>query len=375
MGDKKDINYIKTTINLFISLVTTFLVVYFGIRLFFFFTPFVVGWVIAMIASPVVKWLEKRLKIVRKLGTAIIIIVVLGAIIFLGYFGISQLWGAISDLANNLPEYVDTANQQILVISQKLGDTFSFIPNDVDDIWGNVVENLDVYIASFLDTISEPTVSAAGNIAKKIPSALVAVVVCIVSSYFFVAERDTILEWVKKVTPKAIQMRMELVNSNFKRAIGGYFKAQFKIMLIIGIFLILAFLFLGIKYAVLIGILIAILDFLPLFGTGTAMIPWAIAMFLLGDYRLGIYLLVLYVLTLGIHQLLQPKLVADSIGIHPILTLFLLYIGYRFGGIMGMIITIPIGLILINLYKAKAFDYILDDVKILLHGIMKLRGK
>ncbi len=375
MGDKKEINYIKTTINLFISLLTTFLVVYFGIRLFFFFTPFVVGWVIAMIASPVVKWLEKRLKIVRKLGTAIIIIVVLGTIIFLGYFGISQLWGAISDLANNLPEYVDTANQQILVISHKLGDTFSFIPNDVDNVWANVVDNLDVYIASFLDTISEPTVSAAGSIAKKIPSALVAVVVCIVSSYFFVAERDTILEWVKKVTPKTIQMRMELVNTNFRRAIGGYFKAQFKIMLIIGVFLIIAFAVLGIKYAVIIAILIAILDFLPLFGTGTAMIPWAIAMFLLGDYRLGIYLLVLYVLTLGIHQLLQPKLVADSIGIHPILTLFLLYIGYRFGGIMGMIIMIPIGLILINLYKAKAFDYILDDVKILLRGIMQLRGK
>ncbi len=375
MGDKKEINYIKTTINLFISLLTTFLVVYFGIRLFFFFTPFVVGWGIAMIASPVVKWLEKRLKIVRKLGTAIIIVVVLSSIIFLTYFGISQLWEAIRDLAYNLPEYIDTANQQILVISHKLGDTFSFIPDDIDDVWRNVIDNLDVYIASFLDTISEPTVSAAGSIAKKIPSALVAVVVCIVSSYFFVAERDTILEWVKQVTPKAIQMRMELVNSNFKRAIGGYFKAQFKIMLIIAVFLILAFSVLGIKYAVIIAILIAILDFLPLFGTGTAMIPWAVGMFLLGNYRLGIYLLVLYVLTLGIHQLLQPKLVADSIGIHPILTLFLLYIGYRFGGIMGMIITIPIGLILINLYKAKAFDYILDDVKILLRGILKFRGK
>ena len=373
MKDKKTISYGRTTVNLLISLLATFLVIYFGLRLFFFFTPFVVGWVIAMIASPVVKWLENRLKIVRKLGTVLIIIGVLSVIILTAYVSITQLWEAIRDLSSNLPGYIDKVNEQIIIISQKLENMFSFIPNNMDDAWENIVSNLDVYIASFIDTISEPTVSAAGNLAKKIPSVLVAIVVCIASAYFFVAEHDEIIQWLKQVTPKAVQIQMELVNKNFKCAIGGYFKAQFKIMIIIGIFLILSFSILGIKHAVILAILIAMLDFLPLFGTGTAMIPWALGLFLLGDYRMGVYLVILYVLTQAIHQLLQPKLVADSIGINPILTLFLLYIGYRFGGIIGMIITIPIGLILINLYKSGAFDYILDDVKIIFNGIIEFR--
>lgn len=86
-------------------------------------------------------------------------------------------------------------------------------------------------------------------------------------------------------------------------------------------------------------------------------------------------LIVLYVITQLVRQLIQPKLVGDSMGIKPLLTLVLLYAGYRVGGVFGMIFAVPAGLIAINLYKAGAFDYILDDVRILGEGILKLREK
>lgn len=85
-------------------------------------------------------------------------------------------------------------------------------------------------------------------------------------------------------------------------------------------------------------------------------------------------LIVLYGVTQLVRQLIQPKLVGDSIGLNPLLTLFLLYIGYKVGSILGMIFAVPVGMIVINLFKAGAFDYILDDVKILAEGVMSLRN-
>ena len=84
-------------------------------------------------------------------------------------------------------------------------------------------------------------------------------------------------------------------------------------------------------------------------------------------------LLILYGVTQLVRQLIQPKLVGDSMGLRPLPTLALLFIGYKVGSVLGMIFAVPIGMIIINLYKAGAFDYILDDVKILAEGVLSLR--
>ena len=103
------------------------------------------------------------------------------------------------------------------------------------------------------------------------------------------------------------------------------------------------------------------------------MIPWAIYKFLVGDYKMVAALVILYGVTQLVRQLIQPKLVGDSMGLNPVYTLFLLYLGYRVGSVLGMIFAVPIGLILLNLYQAGAFDYILNDVKIMAEGILSLR--
>ena len=110
----------------------------------------------------------------------------------------------------------------------------------------------------------------------------------------------------------------------------------------------------------------------PFFGTGTAMIPWAAYSFFMGEYEKTAALVIIYVITQAVRQLIQPKLVGDSVGLNPLVTLFLLYIGYRLSGVFGMIIAVPVGMVLINMCQAGAFDYIFDDVKILVSGIVGL---
>ena len=144
-------------------------------------------------------------------------------------------------------------------------------------------------------------------------------------------------------------------------------------MAIVFVILIAGFSMMGVRYAVLLGLLIAFLDFLPFFGTGTAMIPWALYKLLIGNYKMAIILIIIYVITQAVHQLLQPKLISDSVGINPLVTLVLLYVGYKISSVLGMILAVPIGMVLINMVQAGAFDYILDDVNILVEGILGLR--
>lgn len=377
MSFKKQIHderpYWKVLVSLVFSLIATILFVYVGVRMLRFFMPFVIGWFIAYIASPVVNWLEKRLKIVKKLGSVLMIIGVLAAVVLLIYLIGSKLWQEIVSLIQNMPKMYDDLEAGMSMIGQSLDGVFKMLPGSIQEGLDTMMDNLNNTMGELIGRLSEPTVTAAGNFAKRIPSILIALIVVFVSSYFFIAEREEVIAWSKKVTPNPIVERMSMVIDNLKYAVGGYFKAQLKIMVVVFAILIVAFMILKIHFYFLLALLIAMLDFLPFFGTGTALFPWALYKFLVGDYKMVVALLVIYAVTQLVRQLIQPKLVGDSVGLRPLVTLVLLYVGYKVGGIIAMIFAVPIGMIVINLYKAGAFDYILDDVRILLEGILSLR--
>ncbi len=377
MGVKEELGdtrpYWKVLVSLVFSLTATVLFIYVGIKAIFYFMPFVIGWILSVIAGPLVTFLEKKLKIMKRLGSAITIILVLALCIGLIYLIISQIWEEISVLIRNFPSMYHDLERGLSQIGTQGNTLFERFPEQIQNSWATLMNNLDDTASSLIGRIGEPTIEVAGNVAKRIPSVLIGTIVAFVSAYFFIADKENLGEWVKKVVPKSITSRLLLVGENLKYAMGGYFKAQFKIMGVVFAILLVGFTLMQIRFSILLAIVIAFLDFLPFFGTGTALIPWAIYKFLVGDYKMVAALVILYGVTQLVRQLIQPKLVGDSMGLNPLYTLFLLYLGYRVGSVLGMIFAVPIGLILLNLYQAGAFDYILNDVKILAEGILSLR--
>ena len=371
LGDTRP--YWKVLVSLVFSLTATVLFIYVGIKAIFYFMPFVIGWILSVIAGPLVTFLEKKLKIMKRLGSAITIILVLALFIGLIYLIISQIWEEISVLIRNFPSMYHDLERGLSQIGTQGNALFERFPEQIQNSWATLMNNLDDTASSLIGRIGEPTIEVAGNVAKRIPSVLIGTIVAFVSAYFFIADKENLGEWVKKVVPKSITSRLLLVGENLKYAMGGYFKAQFKIMGVVFAILLVGFTLMQIRFSILLAIAIAFLDFLPFFGTGTALIPWAIYKFLVGDYKMVAALVILYGVTQLVRQLIQPKLVGDSMGLNPLYTLFLLYLGYRVGSVLGMIFAVPIGLILLNLYQAGAFDYILNDVKILAEGILSLR--
>ena len=103
------------------------------------------------------------------------------------------------------------------------------------------------------------------------------------------------------------------------------------------------------SYSFLLAFVIAFLDFLPVFGTGAVFWPWIVVDIVVGDYKQAIFLGILYLVCQLIKQILQPKMVGDSVGINPLAALFYMFIGYKFAGVIGMIIGIPVGMIIVSM--------------------------
>ncbi len=367
--------YMKSLVNLLLFIVGMTLVCLLLPRFLIFFMPLVIGWVIAVIANPLVRFMEKRMKIVRRHSSALIIIGSVALVAFGGYFVISRIIREIYGFIGNLPDLYQYLLQDLSEMENNLHGIASRFPPDLTESLSGIVESLTDSLGNMVKTIGTPTVAAAGSIARNIPNALINIIFAILSAYFFIAERERILQWGREHTPESLREKWHFIMGKFRKAVGGYFKAQFKIMGVVALILLAGFMILKIRYAVLFAILTALLDFLPFFGTGTVLIPWAVLKVLSGDYEFAVGLIIIYLVSQLVRQLIQPKIVGDTIGLNPLATLLCMFIGYKVGGIIAMIIAVPIGMIIVSLYDSGAFDQLISDVKTLAEGLNEYRKR
>lgn len=366
--------YSKALVNLAVAAVILLSVLFILPRAFVFFSPFVAGWIIALIASPLVHFFEEKIKLKRKIGSAFVIIVVIALVVLLIYFVGAQLMAQIMGLVGALPEMWEGMEADLNDIGARLNALIEKLPFvDTNVNLNNMAGELLSYLGEFVGRISTPTIAAAGNFAKQLPSFFIALIMALLSSYFFVAERQQLNEWFRRHMPASVLLRYRMIRHSLMKSVGGYFKAQLKIEIWMYLLLLLGLGILRVNYFALIALGIAFLDILPFLGTGTALIPWALVRFLTADYKIAIGLLVIWGVGQLARQLIQPKIVGDSIGVPPLPTLFLLYIGYKVGGVVGMIIAVPVGLLVFSLYEDGAFDTTKSSVLILVAGINRFR--
>lgn len=367
------IKYLKIFSNIFVTLLVFLCFIFVVPKLIIFFMPFVIGFLFSLIANPLVKFLEKHVKIKRKYGSVITIVLAISLIVMLCFGIISVLRVGLSSFASNLPEMIKGANDEISSAIDDFQTILNNLPfvNDVD--LSELSENVSEYFSDFLTDTDGGSFSAIKNTAMKIPNMVVEFIIFLLATYFFIADKEKLIMFYKKHFPESMQKQVTTIYRQTILVVAGYFKAQFKIMFIIYIELVIGLLILQIKYSWLIGLGIAFLDMLPIFGTGTVLIPWAVIKLLTGDFAMAIGMLAIYAIAFVLHQMLQPKLIGDSVGMNPFLALFIMYIGYRIYDLLGMIIAIPIGMILINLGKSGVFDNFVKNIKILINDFNNFR--
>lgn len=371
MGNSK--MYLKAIINLLIAFGFILFLIYGVPRLLGFFMPFVIGWIIALIANPIVKWLEKNVKIVRKHSSAIIVIGAIIIIVVILYYLIAILTKEVVDLIENLPRLYRNFDAQLQSVAKSLNGLHNLLPKNLQGTVNNWNQNLDMYISNIIRNIDIPSVTAAGNVARNVADIFFAIIVTILSAYFFIAEREELTKSLAKHIPDSIREKYTFMMDNFKRAVGGYLKAQLKITFVIMVIVFIGLEILKIDYSFFLACIVAFIDLLPVFGTGTVFWPWALFELLSGNYGMAIGIMIIYFVCQVVRQVLQPKMVGDSIGISPFMTLVFMYIGYKIKGILGLILGLPVGMVIINFYQAGAFDGIINMIKIIIDDINNFR--
>lgn len=376
MEDQKDLHR-RILVNLGVALAGVLFLIFVVPQLVRFLMPLIVAWIVAMIANPIIRFLEKRIKIMRKHGSALVIILVLAALIA-AFYGLAVLVASqFSSWVTELPEVYDSVTQNLQHLFRLLHQKYNIIPADVKLAFDQRENMLDSYIQKAIDgllkMVKSGSLSKVSSLASSLMDFLVYAILTILASYFMTVEKDHFTKLLQEKTPAGVQRIWDKIKKIFIRAIGGYFKAHFQIMIVIFFITVIPFAFMGISYSGLLAVVIAIVDFLPFFGAGTVLVPWAVYRLVTGSYTYAAILFVIYVVVLIVRQALEPKLIGDNIGTSPFETLVFMLVGYRLAGMLGLIVGIPVGMILVECYREGMFDDYIRGIKILVRDINEYR--
>lgn len=376
MEDRKDLHR-RILVNLGVALTGVLFLIFVVPQLVRFLMPLIVAWIVAMIANPIIRFLEKRIKIMRKHGSALVIILVLAALIA-AFYGLAVLVASqFSSWVTELPEVYDSVTQNLQHLFRLLHQKYNIIPADVKLAFDQRENMLDSYIQKAIDgllkMVKSGSLSKVSSLASSLMDFLVYAILTILASYFMTVEKDHFTKLLQEKTPAGVQRIWDKIKKIFIRAIGGYFKAHFQIMIVIFFITVIPFAFMGISYSGLLAVVIAIVDFLPFFGAGTVLVPWAVYRLVTGSYTYAAILFVIYVVVLIVRQALEPKLIGDNIGTSPFETLVFMLVGYRLAGMLGLIVGIPVGMILVECYREGMFDDYIRGIKILARDINEYR--
>ncbi len=365
--------YGKACVNLILAVVIILACIFVVPKIMLLFMPFIIGWFLALLANPPVHFFEEKFKIKRKAGSALVIISVIAGICFLIYGVGHRLFNELIGLVQIMPDMWHDIKVEFVGFTQKWSTVIDSLPKEVVAKAEALGEVIGKEMSVIVGNLSVPTADALGNLAQNIPGIFIAVIMCLMSAYFFVAEKDYVTNIFKKVVPSSWMKKCVLLKQTTVDVIVGYLKAQFKIEIWVYLIVAAGLMLLKVRYGYLIAILIALLDILPVFGTGTVLIPWTLFKLLSGDYMYALGLLIIWGVGQLVRQIIQPKMIGDSMGMAPIPTLVLLYVGYKLAGVVGMIVAVPLGILVLAMNEAGFFDNSKKSIRILWHGFNEFR--
>lgn len=308
--------------------------------------PFAVAFCIGVPINKLAGRAHKRLRLPRRFCAGVFVILAFCAVSALVYFGLNRLllevgdlieWsegdgGGIGDAVGRIVGYVEDLSSKIPFLEQieKIEGLEGFrqsIDNGVQGLLTSVIESITSSIPRFVM-----------DVVKKTPKFFITLVVAILACFYFATDYDRIKEGVVSVLPKSFGMRISRSTSALGGAVKNYAKAYLLIMLITFLEVFVGLIIIGKRYALILAAAVAVVDVLPVLGAGSVLVPWALVSFAIGDHHSGIGLLILYGVITIIRQIIEPKIVGGTLGIHPLATLFSMFAGLSLFGFAGMIL-------------------------------------
>lgn len=325
--------------------------------------PFIFGWLLAYIINPIVNLLQRKLKVPRWLGVTFTLLLFVAAMLTIVSALVTRIVVEIIHLSKSLNSTIDwwkteferiVASPEIQDLINKLNTFYKENPNYQETInarisdTANLLANKSSGIISFFLNGIVSLISSLPNLAT--------ILIVVLLAAFFISK-----DWYRHLTkmvgwfPVGMRKSTSIVWNNLQKALFGYARAQLIMISITALVVTVGLIILGVEYAITIGMLIGFIDLLPYLGVGAAMVPWIVYTFIYGDISLGIGLSVLYGIILVARQMLEPKVLASSVGLDPLPTLIAMFVGLKLFGVFGLIVG-PVSLVILSaVHRAHVF--------------------
>ena len=314
--------------------------------------PVLLGLAVALLAEKPVRALREKTKLPRGLAA---FLCVLGIYAGLGaglFFLCRLLCRELGGFLHQLPELAGRLEEPAKELQTRLYALADKFPDGIGS-------GLRAGLTSFFESgaglgarLYEKLFSLASGFLGKLPDLVLGAVTAVISSFMLAAELDELRAFYRRHVQKNWQEKLDTVWMHLSSTLGAWLRAQGKLMGVTFLILTAGFFFLGVDYALLFSLAITVIDALPVFGTGTVLIPWSMLEFLRGNTRCGVGFLLLYAAAALTRQALEPRLVGGQIGLPPIVTLAALYAGYRVMGVAGMIVFPLLAVFCCQIYRS-----------------------
>lgn len=312
--------------------------------------PFLLAYLLSRAVRPLSERLTKRTRLPKSVAAAGLVILTVGLVSALTVAGVRRGIREVSRLAEGLTtdtEGLTAAVEAVLSRVQSLSAHIPFLRRFEDapfyaDLCASVDRMVETGVARLTEAMTARLPDAAMTVAGFVPAAFIFITVTLLACYYFTADDGRlgrgVTVFLSRLTPPPLRDRLPPIGRRLRRLGRQYLRACLLLGLLTFCLSFIGLALMRIPYAFIIALLLAVVDLLPLLGTGVILIPWALICLLLGQVKLGIGLLALYGVTTLVRQVLEPKLIGDGLGLHPLLSLFSMYAGLRLFGVWGMII-------------------------------------
>lgn len=302
------------------------------------FMPFIIGDIVTLLLRPVINFVYEKFHIPYKAASIVIVLLSYGVIIlFISWIGVHCL----AEIKDSI---VKLSGTYVLHIEPMIRDIFESVEKvsaKLDPMMVHVIRNIIVYLSqsanSAVSNIYSMAIQVVSSLASSLPDLFLGIIFAIISSLFFAIDYSKITFYIsKKFKSKNLSFLNEIkcfaVRIGFK-----YVKAYGILMTVTFLELTVGFSILRVDRAVTAAAIIAVIDLLPLIGTGGIIIPWIIIEFIKGNLPFAVGLTVLYLIITVVRNVLEPKLVGKQIGLHPIIMIVCMYAGLKVFGFLGLI--------------------------------------
>lgn len=320
--------------------------------------PFLIAWLIAYAMNPLVSVLQRKVRFPRWLAATFSLILYFGAVTVILSAAITRIVREVISLTASFDLHIDelrdalvrwTQSDTIQNLIEQISSFYRDNPNYRETINNNISKTTETVGTAVTDLVTG-FFNGIVNFLTSLPS-MGAVFIVILLAAFFISKNwarhgDTVSRWV----PAAIRRPIVDIWNDLRKALFGYVRAQLIMISITALFVMIGLLVLQVKSAFTIALMIGLVDLLPYLGVGLVMVPWAAYLLMNGDPYLGIGIAVIYLIVLVARQMIEPKVLASSVGLDPLATLVGMFVGLKLFGVLGLIIG-PVSLVILDAFK------------------------